>query len=159
MAITLTVNNTPFEYPEQGEQAPYGEAMTGWSEEVTKVLNSLSGPSDILETSAIIDNGVLSPLPIAGFFFDPASVRSFSAKCSFYRRIDGLEISEDVNLVGLYTGAGGWLLQQDGIGNAGITLNITIGGQITYTSTDIVTPGGVGYVGRAKFRGIGILST
>jgi len=31
MSIVLTVNNTPFEYPEQGEQAPWGEAATGWA--------------------------------------------------------------------------------------------------------------------------------
>ena len=55
MAVTLTINNTPFEYPEPGDQAPWGEAATDWAVEVTRVLNSLSGPSDILETTAGTD--------------------------------------------------------------------------------------------------------
>jgi hypothetical protein len=156
MAITLTVNNTPFEFPEPGEQAPWGEGVTDWSTEVTKVLNSLSGPSDILETSAIIDNNVLIATPVGSFFFNPATVRSFSAECSVYRQANTSEISEQIKLVGLYTGAGGWILQQDGIGNAGITLDITSGGQITYTSTDFA---GAPYSGIIKFRATGILST
>ena len=156
MAVTLVVNNTPFDYPEQGEQAPNGEAQTGWATEVTKVLNSLSGPSDILETSAIINNNVTSPTVIPGLFFDPATVRSFSVKCSVYRSASTSEISEEITLVGLFTGANGWLLQQDGIGDAGISIDILSSGQMTYTSTDFV---GAPYAGICKFRGTGILST
>jgi hypothetical protein len=156
MAISLVVNNTPFDYPEQGEQAPYGEAMTGWASEVTKVVNSLSGPSDILETSGIINNNVTTPAVIPGLFFDPATVRSFSVKCSVYRSASTSEISEEISLVGLFVGANGWLLQQDGIGNAGISISILSSGQLTYTSTDFV---GTPYNGLIKFRGTGILST
>jgi len=56
LSVTLVVNNIPFDYPEQGEPAPWGEAATGWATEVTKVLNSVSGPSDILESSSTILN-------------------------------------------------------------------------------------------------------
>ena len=133
MSVTLIVNNTPFDFPEQGEQSPWGEPVQGWASEVTKVLNSLSGPSDILETSAIINNNVSSPTPISGFFFDPGTVRSFTVKCSVYRQANAVEMTEEISLVGLFTGAGGWLLQQDGIGNAGITLDIMSSGQVTYT--------------------------
>jgi len=156
MAITLTINNTPFEFPEQGEQSPWGQPVTDWATEVTNVLNSLAGPSDILETSAIISNNISSPTAISGFFFDPGTVRSFTATCSVYRSVTGSEMSEEINLVGLFTGGSGWLLQQDGIGNAGISLTITTGGQVNYTSTNFA---GANYGGLLKFRGTGILST
>lgn len=156
MAITLIVNNTPFEFPEQGEQSPWGQPVQEWASEVTTVLSSLKGPSDILETSAIIDNNISSPTAISGFAFDPSTTRSFSVQCAIYRTYDASEKSEELNLVGLYTGAGGWLLQQDGIGNAGVTLDITSGGQVTYTSTNLV---GSSYSGIIKFKGVGLLST
>ena len=154
MSITLTINNTPFEYPEEGDQAPWGEAATGWATEVTKTLNSLAGPSDILETSAIINNNVTTYTDIAGFFFDPASVRSFTVQISVYRVYGSSEVSEAIQLVGLYQGAAGWLLQQDGIGNSGITLDITTAGQVQYKSSNLV---GTPYSGIIKFRGIGVL--
>ncbi|MFZ4411511.1 MAG: hypothetical protein ACOYOV_00410 [Bacteroidales bacterium] len=119
-------------------------------------MSSLKGPSDILETSAIIDNNISSPTAISGFAFDPSTTRSFSVQCAIYRTYDASEKSEELNLVGLYTGAGGWLLQQDGIGNAGVTLDITSGGQVTYTSTNLV---GSSYSGIIKFKGVGLLST
>lgn len=156
MAITLVVNSTPFEFPQPGEQADWGAGITGWSTEVTTVLNSLKGPSDILETSAIIDNNVSTPTAISGFAFDSSTTRSFSVQCAIYRTYDTNEKSEELTLVGLYQGASGWLLQQDGIGNAGVTLDITSGGQITYTSTNLTSST---YSGLIKFRGIGILST
>jgi hypothetical protein len=156
LSVVLVVNNTPFDFPEPGEQAPWAEGVTEWSKEVTTVLSSLKGPSDILETSAIIDNNISSPTPISGFAFDPSTTRSFSVQCAIYRTYDTNEKAEELNLVGLFTGSGGWLLQQDGIGNAGVTLDITSGGQVTYTSTNLV---GSSYNGLIKFRGIGILST
>jgi hypothetical protein len=77
MSVTLIVNNTPFEYPEQGEQQPWGESATNWAIEVTDVLSSLSGSSDILETSASILNNQTTKANILGLFFDINTVRSF----------------------------------------------------------------------------------
>jgi FlaG/FlaF family flagellin (archaellin) len=155
MSVTLTINNTPFEYPEPGDQAPWGSGATDWSIEVTRVLNSLSGPSDILETTAIIDNNQTTPQPIGGFFFDPVSVRSFSVQVSIYRVYGTNEIAEQLTFNGLNLGASGWQIQADGIGNAGVTLDITNLGQVTYTSSNLT---GSPYSGIIRFRGIGILS-
>lgn len=154
MAITLTLNNTPIEYPEPGDQAPWGSGATDFAVEVARILNSLSGPSDILETSAIIDNNVTSPLPVGSFFFDPVAVRSFSVQVSIYRTFGTSEVAEQLLFNGVNMGASGWLLQTDGIGNAGVTLDITNLGQVTYTSSNLT---GL-YSGIIRFRGIGILS-
>ena len=99
MSVTLVVNNIPFDYPEQGEQAPWGEAATGWATEVTKVLNSVSGPSDILESSSTILNNQTTFQNIPGLFFDTALVRSFTVTGNVYRTYNTTqEVSEEYTL-------------------------------------------------------------
>lgn len=154
MSVILTINNTPFEYPETGD-TNWGSGATEWSKEVTRVLNSLSGPSDILETSALIDNNVSVAQPVGGFFFDPVAVRSFSVQVSIYRVYGTSEVAEQLLFNGLNLGAAGWLIQADGMGNSGVTLDITNLGQVTYTSSNLI---GTPYSGVIRFRGIGILS-
>lgn len=155
MAITLVVNNIPFDYPEQGEQQPWGEAATGWAKEVTTVLNSTFGPSDILETSASInDNQVNAVIP--GFFFDPAQVRSFSVRGSIYRQIGVTVYTEEFLINGLNTsvGANPWNIQIEGFGDSGVTFSIDASGQMKYSSTNLGGSSGI-----IKFRGLGILQT
>jgi hypothetical protein len=155
MSITLVVNNVPFEFPQEGEQAPWGQSVTDFATEVTKVLNSLKGSSDILETSAIIANNVTTFVDIPDFVFNPSTVRSFKVECNVYRAAGATTLTEVLTLTGLNIG-GGWLLQQDGIGNSGITLDITPAGQVQYKSSNMTdTP----YTGLIKFRGIGILNS
>ena len=155
MAVTLIVNNQPFEYPTQGTQAPWGESATAWAEEVTKVLNTLKGVSDLLETAASISNNATTPKDITGFQFDPGTVKSFSVNGSVTRVYDSNQIEEQFVLTGLKT-ATGWKIQQDGIGDAGITLSITAAGQVQYTSTNLSFS--TTYSGLMKFRGIAILN-
>lgn len=153
--MILYVNNVPFEYPEPGTQAPWGQGATDWASEVTTVLNSLKGASDILETAAIIANNVSSYTDIPDFKFNPSTVRSFKVECNIYRTANTSELAEVLTLTGLRTGSG-WILQQDGVGNAGITLDITPAGQVQYTSSNM---SGTPYTGLMKFRGIGILNS
>ena len=154
MSIVLTVNNIPFEYPTQGTQSPWGDQASSWAEEVTKVLNSLKGPADILETAAQIQNNVSTPTDIPDFKFNPTIVRSFSVKGNITRATSSSSIYEECTLVGMKT-ATGWDLQQDGVGNSGVTFSITAGGQVQYTSSNFVGQTS----GIIKFRGIGILNS
>lgn len=155
MSITLVVNNIPFEYPTEGTQSPWGQSATDWANEVTKVLNSLKGSADILETSAIIANNVTSFTDIPDFAFNSTTVRSFRVECNVYRSAGATVLTEAFTLTGLNTGAG-WVLEQDGVGNSGITIDITGTGQVQYKSTNMTdTP----YTGVIKFRGIGILNS
>lgn len=151
MSIQLIVNNTSFDYPEQGEQSPWGEAATGWAVEVTKALNSLNGPSDILETSGNIANNQVSLTDISSFFFDSTTVQSFSVKGNIVR-VGSSTLYEEFTLNGLNIGTG-WLLTQEGIGESGVTFSITNAGQVQYTSTNLAGQTS----GKIKFKGIGIL--
>lgn len=153
MSRTLIVNNIPFEIPEQGEQQPWGEGVTEFLTEVAKVLNSVNGPSDILESSADVVNNQSTFADVAGMFFDTTTVRSFRIDGNIYRTTGIVEYSEQFIINGLNEGASGWALTLEGEGSAGVTFDITSLGQIQYKSTNVVGQTS----GKIKFRGIGIL--
>lgn len=137
MSVTLIVNNTPFDYPEQGEQAPWGEAATGWAKEVTTVLNSINGPYDILESSANILNNQTTFQNIPGFVFDVTLVRSFQVNGNIYRTNGTIVKVESFTINGLSTGAS-WSITQEGFGDAGVIFDLDSNtGQMRYKSDDL----------------------
>lgn len=156
MAITLVINNIPFEYPEQGEQQPWGESATAWAEEVTRVLNSVKGVSDLLETRANIENNQTTFANIQDFSFDSTVVRSFNVSGNLYRKIGTTELFEEFSINGLFRGSSlGWVISQDSMGNAGVIFEMTPFGQMRYKSTNM-SGDPLTYEGIIKFRGIGI---
>lgn len=155
MAVQVYVNNIPFEIPVQGEQAPWGESLTDFFVEVSKVINTLKGPADILETSATILNNMSTYQDIPDFSFDTSTVRGFTVTGTITRTTDSVKVYEFFIINGLRTDSN-WELQKEGFGNSGVTLDITASGQVQYKSTSI---SGTNYSGLIKFRGIGILST
>ena len=76
MSVPLTVNNNTYLFPSDGEDPGWGADATDWAVAVTEVLNTLVAPSDILETSYVINNNVTSPTDINRLFFDPGTVRA-----------------------------------------------------------------------------------
>jgi hypothetical protein len=155
MSIILQVNNIPFTIPTQGEQPAWGEGLTDYLTEVARVLNSLKGANDILETGATIQNNVTTFTDIPDFKFNAATVRSFSVQCSVARETGSSKVYESFVLSGLRTDTD-WILQLEGFGDSGIELDITPAGQVQYKSSDI---SGSGYSGLIKFRGIGITNS
>lgn len=155
MSIILQVNNIPFTIPTQGEQPAWGEGLTDYLTEVARVLNSLKGANDILETGATIQNNVTTFQDIPDFKFNPATVRSFAVQCSVSRETGSTKVYESFTLSGLRTDSD-WILQLEGFGDSGIEIDITSAGQVQYKSSNI---SGTGYSGLIKFRGIGITNS
>jgi hypothetical protein len=154
VSIILTVNNIPFEYPEQGEQQPWGEAATGWATEVTRFITSTSGPADILESSASIENNKTTNTPILGLFFDPTITGSFRVTGHIYIYTTGLAKSEEFTITGLNVGST-WLIQQEGFGDSGVIFDLDNSGQFQYKSSNTV-----GFTsGVIKFKGTAVLKT
>lgn len=156
MSKTLTVNNTPYEYPTPGDEPGWGEDATGWAEEVTDVLNSLLGPDDILETTFSVNNDVSTFTNISGLLFNTGSVRAALIEYSIYRISDsnpsGNAESGIMNIVYDNSAASGsqWQLSVgDIVGNSGVVFDITDAGQLQYQSTDI---GSLNYSGVMKFK-------
>ena len=156
MSIIVSVNSVPFTIPTQGEQPAWGESLTDYFVEVAKVLNSLKGANDILETGATILNNQTTFQDIPDFKFNTATVRSFAVQCSIARESSTEKYYESFVLSGLRTDTD-WVLQLEGFGDAGIELDITPAGQVQYKSSNIAT--GSGYSGILRFRGIGITNS
>lgn len=151
MPKTLIVNNIPYDYPVAGDEPGWGGDATGWAEGVTKVLNNIVGPDDILETSFNIANNQAAAADVTGLVFNAGSVRSAVVQYAVYRisdsNPDGKAETGEMHLI--LDNNVGWSLGVGGIiGNAGITFSITAAGQIQYITTDI---GSVNYTGIMKF--------
>lgn len=147
MAVTLTVNGIPYEYPSNGENPGWGEDATAWAQAVTDVLNNSQGPGDILSTSFTIADNISSFTNVTGLAFSTSLVRSFEIEYNVFRT-DGTTPQVEVGLMhGVYNGTS-WELSRDYTGEAGMTYEITNAGQFRYKSTSV---GGT-YSGSMKFR-------
>jgi len=148
---TLTVNNTPYEYPTAGDEPGWGPEASGWAEEVTNVLNNILGSDDILETSFNIANNQSSAADITGLVFNSATVRSAVVEYAVHRVSDSNPSgnSETGEMHVIYDGSS-WSLSVGGVvGNSNVNFSITGAGQVQYTSNDI---GSINYVGIIKFK-------
>ena len=151
MPITLTVNNTPYEYPTPNDPKGWGEPATGWATEVTNLLADLKGPNDIVQTAYSIANNQTSPTSVIGLQFDAATVRYAIVDYTIYLATSTTEIAEGGQIHLLYKNvANTWLIEVDRQGDAsGVVFSITNGGQLQYTSANI---GGLSYTGKIGFR-------
>lgn len=151
MAVTLTINNIPYSFPDQGANPAWGTNVTVWASAVTTFITGFVAPGDILQTYVTLSNNTSSSSNILNFFFDAAIVRSFNADYSIYRVIKNssntitLEYSEEGIVSGTYkNGTNSWEFTQQGLSlqSSGVILSITNAGQVQYTSTNISTPVG-----------------
>lgn len=156
MAVTLVVNNTPYQYPQNQESPGWGEAATDWAIAVTDVLNNVLGPDDILQTIFTVANNVSSFSDITGLSFNTGAVRSAIIEYSVYRTStanpSGNAESGVISIVYDNAASAGskWTMTVSNVaGNSGLTLNITDAGQLQYKSTDI---NATGYAGNMHFR-------
>jgi hypothetical protein len=141
----LTVNGSTFSYPDAGEPKGWGEDATLWAQEVTDLLSDLKGPTfSVSNNQAVAAN-------ITGLAFDSASVRSAIIQYSIYRVTNSNELAETGQLFLIYkNNANTWTVSRQFFGDdAGVTISITTGGQLQYTSTNVT---GTGYSGEMTFR-------
>lgn len=160
ISVTLIVNNTPYDYPSPGDEPGWGEAATGWAEEVTDVLSSLLSPDDILQTAFTVNNNVASATNVTSLSFNTGSTRSARIEYNVYRISDsnpsGNAETGIMNIVYDNSASPGsqWSMIIGNIaGNSGVSFSITDAGQIQYISTDI---GSVNYSGVMKFRAVAL---
>lgn len=157
MAEQVNLKNTIYLIPSNLEEPNWGEGLTSYLKALADAVNSVSGPSDLIESIFTIDNNISSPTDITGFFFDSTTVRSFAVRGNITRQHGAATFKyEEFVLAGLYQDASGWVLQQDGMQDAGVEFTITPAGQIQYISTNLA---GTPYAGTLKYRGIGILNS
>lgn len=154
MSKQLTVDGTIYNYPENRDPAGWGEEATAWAEAVTDVLSNFSGPGDIAQTVATIQNDSLGAfLPISGLFFDPVVVRGAIVEYATYRVTTGGGAMEKAEIGTMYliykSTAATWDFARVGAGGPDLDFDITTAGQVRYKSTPLT---GTGYSGTIKFR-------
>lgn len=147
MPKILVVGTESFEFPEQGENADYGEQVTDWAVAVTDALTTVQQPNDILPTQAIINNNQTSFTNIAGFSFDVSEVLSINAEYIIRRSTTSpsFSITESGTIRGNYNGSS-WSIAIDAEGDAGMEFDITNAGQLQYKTSNIIGSGYVGFI-------------
>lgn len=174
MSKTLVVNSIPFEYPEQGEQQPWGESATAWASEVTDLLNFIIGTYDKLETAAEIKEVQATDALITGLSFPKTSVRSFVVTGNLYRKYTAatlpagspapFSVAEEFTLTGFYNDSTDtWSMQRESVGESFVSFNITNSGEINYRSESLATvytlTATSGYSGLIKYKASTLLKT
>lgn len=144
MSKTLVVNGTSFNYPTEGEDPGlYGEEATAWAEEVTTVLSAVVGAGDILQTNFNLDNNQISSFAnITGFIFDSSSVKGVSCSYRIERTNGTIYLTEKGQMEIVYNPqTSSWSLIREYVGDGGIIIDITAGGQLQYKITNqILSP-------------------
>lgn len=144
MPKNLTIAGTEFLYPVSGEDPGlYGEEATGWAKAVTDVLGSVVGPGDILQTNFNLDNNQTASFAnITGFIFDSNQVKGVSCSYRIERTNATVYLVEKGQLELVFNPQTSlWQLQREYVGDGGIDLDITAGGQVQYKiNTQILAP-------------------
>lgn len=144
MPKSIVVNGTTFLYPEAGEDpGVYGEEATAWAEEVSTVLASVVGVGDILQTNFNLDNNQTGSFAnITGFLFDSNQVKGITCTYRIERTNATTYLIEKGQLELVFNPQTSvWQIQREYVGDGGIDLDITSGGQLQYKiNTQILSP-------------------
>ena len=138
MSIQLQVGNDVFNFPQQGETAPWGEDVTAWAEAVTDALTTVQGPNDILITQAPLANNQTTLANIAGLTFNTGQVQAINVPFLVKRTYDSgsTVVTESGAIIGNYNGTE-FVISIDSVGDSGIEFDITNGGQIQYKTSSL----------------------
>jgi hypothetical protein len=155
MTVPLVINGTTYNYPSTNDEL-WGVEATAWSQAVTDQLAVSVTNGDISQQTLVsITNNQVAPANVTNLAFDSADIRAAFVEYYIYR-VWNSGANEVVECGTLYVAfkdlANEWTITQVGqnIENAGVTIDITNGGQVTYTS-DNKTPSTL-YSGTMKFR-------
>lgn len=122
--VASSVTNTELSY------------VSGVTSSIQTQLDNKSdaSPGDISETSFALSDNVAVAADVTSLLFPTASIRGFEAIVSI--SIDATsDVYEIIKIYGINRG-GVWEMSQVGAGDeSGVTLTITLGGQIQYTNT------------------------
>lgn len=134
----LIVNGTVFEYPTTGNYN-WGEESSAWAEEVTEVLNTLSGPEDIQTTEATLSNG--SSGNVVGLSFNAALVQQIAIKAVVTRTFTDATPTrvEAFTFVGAFDGSS-FVLAYESLPvstEVGVTFDIDNTGQVNYVASNV----------------------
>lgn len=150
MPKTLTIGTEDFEFPLENENGNYGEQITDWASAVTDALGTVQQRNDIPTTTASILNNRTTATSVTGFIFDTSEVISINSEFIVTRTTDSpaVQLVESGFIQGNFSGTA-WSISVISQGDAGVDFDITAGGQVTYTSSNMT---GTNYSGEVRFK-------
>jgi hypothetical protein len=151
MAVNLTVKGVTYRYPVTQDEN-WGKNASDWAIAVTDALGTASVEGDLPPPDAAqasIQNNQASPVNVTDLIFDSATVRSAVVHYYVYRKHGATEVME-TGILNLKYVNSDWTFSQESQGDdTGVSLDITSGGQVQYTSTNLA---GSPYTGVMKYR-------
>jgi hypothetical protein len=139
MTKLLQINNTVYEYPQQGTGQGHGEDATAWAEGVTESLANFLGPNDILLTSANLANNVSVSAVIPGLSFNTGAVQHINTEFLIVRIYDlgNTKVVESGKVYGNFNGSD-FRVSIESVGDdTGINIDVNPSGQFIYTSSEL----------------------
>lgn len=140
MAVNIVINNQTYSIPTSGANADWGEELTDAIVAIAGTLNTLSGPFDVLTSSASILNTATTQSP-NGYIFSSNEVRSFESRYVITRKVSKQISSSTVDVAGVITVTTTTphdLSQGDVVSVAGSNSTASINGQRTVTA--VISP-------------------
>jgi len=157
---SVTLQGTTYKVPKADANPPWGEELNAYLLALAAAFSTVAGPADIQETAATVTNNQVVAADIVGLTFDPAVVRGAFIDYVIYRSTSTTVAKEAGELILLFDAAASmgskWQFTRESNGDAGVTLTVTDGGQIQFTSTAL---SGTGYTAKMIFRARGILQS
>jgi len=161
MAITITIQNTPIEFPESSESPNWAPALVSFAQAVEKALATTVGAFDISPQIQNID----APNPatnedITNLNFPLTDVIKAEIMYGVYRQTDSTQVSEGGTLEITYNADNPvgekWVISQTKQNEAFIEFSITDIGQLQYSTTALA---GINHTGFISFRASSVLNT
>lgn len=151
MSVNLTIKGVTYSYPVSNDEQ-WGTNATNWAIAVTEALSTVAVEGDLAPPStsqAPILNDQSVAANVNDLTFDSSVVRAADVLYYIYRSYGSTKVMESGTLTVRFVDSA-WTFTQEYQGDdTGVTLSITSGGQIQYTSDN---KAGSPYTGVMKYR-------
>lgn len=140
MSKNLQIGSDIYQYPENGENPPYGEDATAWAEAVSDALVDVQGPNDLLATTSTLSNNQVAPANINDLIFNTGAVQYVNVEYIIKRVYDSgsSTVVESGQMYGNYDGTTFVMTRKaDGSSESGIEITVTNGGIFQYSSSNL----------------------
>lgn len=150
---TVVLGGTTYLIPKAGTNPPWGTELNDYLKALAGAVGTVVTPGDIPVTTAVALNNQVTPISVSGLSFDSTIVKAAFIDYEIFRSTSGVTKKEAGTLTLVYdsTAAPGmkWTLSRLANGDAGVVIDVTDAGQLTYTTDNM---SGTGYAGQISFK-------
>jgi len=139
---TITIQGTPVDFPDSGEDPNWAPAIIQFAQLVENALAAAIGPNDLAPQAFALDNSHLAAtdVTITNFQFSSTDIRGAFCKYTVFRTRGATIMSQIGDMFIRFDGTA-WVLDYTKQGDASITFSIDANGQVKFTTLSIGTAG------------------